>query len=93
LKFNLYVFLTVFDTKPYQLRFNEIIKLFNTLIGRKDRNNGGMLGKCKGLTMTDQTTSTEEEGLRVDRRAKVFYVENIDMWALFDTEFITLKTE
>jgi len=66
----------------------------NTLMGRKDRTNGGMLDKCKGLTMTDQTTSTEEEeGLRVGRRAKVFYIENIDLWTLFDKEFITLKPE
>ncbi|MCQ1534985.1 hypothetical protein FTO70_04635 [Methanosarcina sp. KYL-1] len=65
--------------------------VYNTLIGRKDREHGGLLEKCPGLTMTDETTSAEErEGVRVGRKEKVFYVDNVDVWQLFDGEFITL---
>lgn len=72
----------------------------NTLVGRKDRDHGGLLDKFKGLNMIDQTTSIEEEDERrigrkerVGRKEMLFKIENLDTWTLFDTEFIQLRPE
>ena len=68
--------------------------VYNMLNGRKDREYSGLLNKFKGLTMIEQNTSSEErEGIRVGRKEKIFRIENVDTWALFDAEFIELKKE
>lgn len=82
---------------------NDIVKATNNsydvvtraLKGRKDRENGGLLNKMEGLTMTEQTTTAEEtEGVRVGRREKVFYIDKkVNVFSLFDGEFITLRTK
>lgn len=66
------------------------------LMGRKDRENGGLLEKVEGLTVTDQTTTEGDiNGKRVGRRGKAFFLDysKVDTFGLFDAEFITLKDE
>ena len=68
------------------------------LVGRKDREAGGLLDKIKGLKMEEETdTNYERDGdtLKSSRGKKAlkFSIENskFDYWSLFDKEFIFLK--
>ncbi len=68
------------------------------LVGRKDREAGGLLDKIKGLKMEEETdTNYERDGdtLKSSRGKKAlkFSIENskFDYWSLFDKEFIFLN--
>lgn len=65
------------------------------LKGRKDRANDGLLGKVKGLEISDETHTahSESESTSLSRRFERFVLNGkYDYWKGFNSGFITLKT-
>lgn len=80
--------------------FNEIARntgmtyqtVRNTIIGRSDRKNGGMLGKVRGLERVEQMAPTGLEGEGAKKKEIIFRTsEKINIFDLYDGEFISLR--
>jgi len=66
------------------------------IVGRKDRDDGGLLAKMKGMRKEDMTITeytrdggelTESKG----RKAERYRVEDCDIWDMFKQDFITMQ--
>jgi hypothetical protein len=65
------------------------------LKGRKDRPHDGLLEKVKGLEISDEThTNQEEEGYCISKKAEYFILNSkYDYWSNFNSGFIKLRGE
>lgn len=74
-----------------------ILTLRNILKGRpKSKSAGeGLLEKVKGLSISDEThTTEEEEKYKISKKAERFILsDKFDGWSLYTNKFITLKPE
>lgn len=54
----------------------------------------GLLEKVKGLSISDETHTTEEEKYKISKKAERFVLsDKFDGWSLYTNKFITLKPE
>lgn len=66
------------------------------VMGRKDRDDGGLLAKMKGMRKEDMTITeyTREGGELMEskgRKAERYRIEDCNIWDIFKQDFITLK--
>lgn len=66
----------------------------NLIKGRSDRSSQGLLDKYKGLEISDETHTTEEEsGYKVAKKSEFFHIVSgqYDYWTSFNSGFVTLR--